>query len=72
MFLVSVQDLAQIEADQDALLSAERDQILEDLRHGLAPIVCLSGPGEPRRMVRITDVDQVTSRRSPWGRLKRR
>jgi hypothetical protein len=71
MSLTTVHDLEQIQADQDALLSAERDQLLEDLRRGIAPLVCLSGPGEPRRVVRITDAEQVTSKRSPWGRVAR-
>lgn len=67
----TVDDLEGIDEGQHALLSAERDELLSDLRSGLSPVVCLSGPGEPRRMVRLTSVADLASRRLPWSRLPR-
>jgi hypothetical protein len=65
------EDLDTIAEGQDAVLAAERIALLEDLRAGLSPLVCLSGPGERRRMVRLTHPAQVESPKLPWARFRR-
>lgn len=66
---ITAGDLADLEVGQVALLRDEREQILDDLARGMSPTVCLSGPGEPKRLVRLTSKADLTRRGMPWARL---
>ena len=63
---MTAHDLEGTREGQDAILRMERDQLRADLRHGTAPLVCLSAPGEPRRFVRLTREDDLTRKGMPW------
>lgn len=67
----TAEDLETIAEGQDAVLAMERLALLEDLRAGVSPLVCLSAPGERKRMVRLTRAAEVDNPRLPWARLRR-
>lgn len=69
MWHMTSEEREEIRDGQNAILRAEREQIIADLRTGLAPLVCLSAPQERRRLVRITSLRDLDARGSPWRGL---
>ncbi len=71
MTRTTAEDLETIAEGQDAVIAMERLALLDDLRAGMRPLVCLSAPGERKRMVRLTTAAEVDNPKFPWARLRR-
>jgi hypothetical protein len=69
--MATLADLDALAEGERQMLTAEREQIREDLRAGLRPVVCLSGPRERVRLVQVTSLRDLDNGRLPWARLAR-
>ena len=71
MTRTTAEDLETIAEGQDAVIAMERLALLDDLRAGMSPLVCLSAPGERKRLLRLTSATEIDNPRLPWARLRR-